>query len=173
MGDFYVSLKGDDDVLSIGLNRAVDLLAQAPRKGGGGRMLGDHPDDGKPVRVRSGRFGPYVEHAGIRANLAASMSAETLTLNDALPLLAAKTAKTGKTGKAAKPAKTAAEAAVKPKAATAASRRPAGAAASAAQPVNPKSTRTGRKKPGAASEAAVDAPVSNAGRRRPRQAGSG
>jgi DNA topoisomerase-1 len=102
----------DDDVLTIGLNRAVALIAEAPA-GAKATALGDHPGDGKPVTLRAGRFGPYVQHGGLRATLPKAVAAETLTLEAALALLTAKAAKGGKKrpGKAAarkKPAKGAA-----------------------------------------------------------------
>ena len=90
----YVSLK-DDDVLSIGLNRAVALIAEAPA-GAKATTLGDHPDDGKPVTVRAGRFGPYAQHGALRATLPKSVEPETMTLDAAVALLAAKAAKGGK-----------------------------------------------------------------------------
>lgn len=105
MGDVYVSLKGDDDVLSIGLNRAVDLLAKAATGKKPGRVLGNHPADDKPVRLRPGRYGAYVEHGATRATIPASLDEPTLTLEAAVELLATKAAKAGSTGKAAKPAK--------------------------------------------------------------------
>ncbi|HRK96565.1 MAG TPA: type I DNA topoisomerase, partial [Rhodospirillales bacterium] len=49
MGDLYVSLRGDDDVLSVGLNRAVDLVANAAKRRTPGKPVGEHPDDGKPI----------------------------------------------------------------------------------------------------------------------------
>jgi DNA topoisomerase-1 len=103
MGDHYVSLKGDDDVLTIGLNRAVDLFARSPKKAAG-RVVGAHPADGKPVKVKSGRYGTYVEHGSTRATLPADRSADSLSLGDAVALLAAKEGKAGtarptKTGK--------------------------------------------------------------------------
>ncbi len=93
-GGTYVSLK-EDDVLSIGLNRAVALLADAPRRAAG-RVVGTHPGDGKDVTLRSGRYGPYVQHGGLRATLPKDTSDESLTLETALELLAAKAAKGGK-----------------------------------------------------------------------------
>jgi DNA topoisomerase-1 len=92
MGDLFVSLKGDDDVLTVGLNRAVDLIDEATRSGRAGQILGSHPGDGKPVRVRKGRFGAFVEHAGTRASLPKGVSPESVTLADALALLATKSA---------------------------------------------------------------------------------
>jgi DNA topoisomerase-1 len=101
-GGTYVSLK-EDDVLSIGLNRAVSLLADAPRRAAG-KVVGSHPEDGKDVTVRSGRYGPYVQHGGLRATLPKDTSAESLSLESALQLLTAKAAKGGRKGakKAAK-----------------------------------------------------------------------
>jgi len=92
--DTYVSLKGDDDVLSLGLNRAVALLADASNKKGKGKALGNHPADGKPVMLKAGRYGPYVEHGKIRASLPKGVSEETVDLDQAVPILAAKSANT-------------------------------------------------------------------------------
>ncbi len=91
----YVSLKGDDDVLTIGLNRAMHLLAQKPRKAAP-KLLGQHPDDGRPVTLREGRWGPYVQHGKLMATLPKGTDAKAVTLDDALPVLAAKAAKKGK-----------------------------------------------------------------------------
>jgi len=98
-GDAYKSLPKDEDpllVLTIGLNRAVDLLAQ---QGGGrtrmaARALGDGPD-GKPVTLKDGRFGPYVEHVKARATVpkADRENLESLTLERALELIRLKAEK--------------------------------------------------------------------------------
>ena len=106
----FVSLKGDDDVLSIGLNRAVTLLAES--KGGGSgvlRELGEHPDDGKPVTLNRGRFGPYVKHGSTMASLRKANDPDTMTLDDALVLIAAK-AERAASGKGKAKGKTAAKA---------------------------------------------------------------
>ena len=66
MGGVFGSLDRDDDVLAIGLNRAVDLLA---KKLASVRALGPHPADKEPVLVRKGRFGPYAQHGKTVANL--------------------------------------------------------------------------------------------------------
>ena len=87
----YVSLR-DDDVLTIGLNRAVTLVAEAPEKAGA-VPLGTHPVDGKPVALREGRYGPYVQHGTLRATLPKAVRAEGLTLETAVEILAAKSAK--------------------------------------------------------------------------------
>jgi DNA topoisomerase-1 len=99
-GDAYKSLRGDDDVLTIGLNRAVVLLAE-PSKGGRrtppGKTLGNHPADGAPITLHSGRYGPYVRHGKTLASLPGGSDPDALTLDDAVALLAAKAAK-GKGG---------------------------------------------------------------------------
>ncbi|MDB5435397.1 MAG: topA, partial [Phenylobacterium sp.] len=72
----YANLTGADEVFDVGLNRAVVLLAEK-RAGGPGRRgeaaalkdLGAHPADGAPVRVLSGRYGPYIKHGATNANV--------------------------------------------------------------------------------------------------------
>ena len=91
----YRSLPRGESVLEVGLNRAVVLIAE--KKGGAQvlRELGAHPDGGEPVSLRSGRYGPYVQHRRVRASLPKGASADELTLDDAVKLLAAKAAKGG------------------------------------------------------------------------------
>ena len=106
-GSTYRSLTEGDDVLTIGLNRAVTLIAEAPKRGAAaGRPLGDHPDDGNPVTQGKGRFGPYVKHLKLYASIPSDIDPETVTLEQALPLLAAqaekKAQKAGKKPAAAK-----------------------------------------------------------------------
>ena len=86
-------------MLSIGLNRAVTILAEA--KPSGGREVGTHPDDGKPIKVQKGRFGPYVKHGKTNATLPRDLEMDDITLEQALALIAAKIAKSG--AKATKP----------------------------------------------------------------------
>ncbi len=106
-GDAYASLGPEDDVLTIGLNRAVTVWAEKPPRGRGsgraqtsGRALGDHPEDGKPVEVRDGRYGPYVRHGKLNATIPSTIAPETVTLDEAVELLAAKAAKAGGRGRA-------------------------------------------------------------------------
>ena len=93
----YTSLPSADDVLTVGMNRAVDLLAESAKKAG--RLLGEHPAGGQ-VHVKAGRFGPYVEHNKLRATLGKAHDVTEITLETALKLLAAKMAKGGNTKKA-------------------------------------------------------------------------
>ncbi|MBT5308861.1 MAG: type I DNA topoisomerase, partial [Rhodospirillaceae bacterium] len=93
----YLSLKGDDDVLTIGINRAIDLIEAAPKKDPP-IILGDHPKSKKPVSIRSGRWGKYVGHGMVRANIPKGTDPEKLSLEEAVALVDAK-AGTGKGGK--------------------------------------------------------------------------
>jgi DNA topoisomerase-1 len=98
----YKSLTDGDDVLTVGLNRAVDLIAQAPVKVPA-KALGDHPDDGKPITIHSGRYGPYVQHLKIRATLPKDIAEDSITLLQAVELIKAKATKSGAAPKAKKP----------------------------------------------------------------------
>ncbi|MBT5433319.1 MAG: type I DNA topoisomerase, partial [Rhodospirillaceae bacterium] len=96
-GKGYVSIPKDDDVLSIGLNRAVVLIAEKAAKGPGqGRAapplkeLGEHPDDQAAVEVKKGRYGPYVAHKRTFASLPKGVEPEDVTMEMALELLAKK-----------------------------------------------------------------------------------
>ncbi len=117
----YVSIPRGDDVLEIGLNRAVVLIAE--KKGGRAagplKELGAHPGDGKPVTVHSGRYGPYVKHGRTMASLPKGQEPEAATLEAALALLEQKKAAGGKTSARKAPA---GKAAAKPKAAAGAGR---------------------------------------------------
>jgi DNA topoisomerase-1 len=105
-GDRYQSLPAEDDVLTVGLNRAVALLAAAkPRKRPQGRELGRHPADDKPVVLRSGRYGPYVSHQRASVSLPKDMDPDKVTLEEAVALLAAKAEKAKAEKGEAKPAK--------------------------------------------------------------------
>lgn len=111
-GNTYRSIPADEDVLSIGLNRAVTLLAEAPaRRGGGapGKEIGAHPEDGKPITLHSGRYGPYLRHVRIIASLPKDLAPEAVTLDKAVELLAAKAKSGGRKSAKKAPAKTAAK----------------------------------------------------------------
>jgi DNA topoisomerase-1 len=93
-GTAYKSLGADDDVLTIGINRAVDLLADVKgRRSQPGRTVGDHPGDAKPITLHSGRYGPYLRHGKTLASLPKSANADALTLEEAVSILAAQVEK--------------------------------------------------------------------------------
>jgi len=87
MGAIFGSLDKDDDILSVGLNRAVDVIA---RKMASQRVIGLHPKGGETVQVRKGRFGPYVQHGQTVANLPRGVMMDDITLPEAVALLAEK-----------------------------------------------------------------------------------
>jgi len=89
----FASLSGTDEVFTVGINRAVDLLA-SQKKGRAQaevlKELGAHPEDGAPVQVLNGRYGPYIKHQKTNAPMPKGRTAEELTLAEAVPLLAAR-----------------------------------------------------------------------------------
>jgi DNA topoisomerase-1 len=107
VGSAYTSLGPDEDILSIGLNRAVTVIKEKPPKQRGAavtalRELGAHPEDGNPVSLFKGRYGPYVKHGRVNASLPKTETEESITLEKAVELLAARAAKGKKPRKAAK-----------------------------------------------------------------------
>ncbi len=98
----FANLDSVEEVFSVGLNRAVSLIAEKKAGGGRGRgratpkalkALGEHPTDGGPITVRDGRYGPYVNHGKINATLPKDVDPQSVTMEVALELLAAKAAK--------------------------------------------------------------------------------
>ncbi|WP_367160655.1 type I DNA topoisomerase [Kozakia baliensis] len=87
MGAIYGTLDADDDVLTVGLNRAIDSLA---KKLASIRNLGPHPKDKELVMIRKGRFGPYVQHGQTIANLPKGQEMDSVTMEEALALLTEK-----------------------------------------------------------------------------------
>jgi DNA topoisomerase I len=113
-GKTFKSLAQDDDVLTIGLNRAVVLLGEPAGERRRGpqlvRELGEHPEGGGAVGLYRGRYGPYVSHDGVFASLPRTADPDTFSLDQAVPLLATQRMKAKgrkrKTGRsAAAPAK--------------------------------------------------------------------
>jgi DNA topoisomerase I len=106
----FKSIPKSDSVYEIDLPRALEVLAmeRAPRGADSAasllKDLGAHPEDGKPITVRSGRYGPYVKHGTTNATLPKDITPEEITLDEALALIAARVAK----GPAKKPARKAA-----------------------------------------------------------------
>ncbi|MEY4555878.1 MAG: hypothetical protein RL093_997, partial [Pseudomonadota bacterium] len=96
----YANVADIDEVFDIGLNRAVVLLAEkrAGKFAGRGaataplKDLGAHPETSEPVHVMAGRFGPYVKSGKINATLPKGTAPEDLTMEQAIPLLAARAA---------------------------------------------------------------------------------
>lgn len=111
-GSTFASLKKEDDVLRVGLARALELLAEKTQKSRALRTLGEHPETKQPVEIFEGRYGPYVKHGKTNASLPKDRTPESLTMEEALDLLEARAA----SGKAK--GKSKAKGTGKPKAAT-------------------------------------------------------
>ena len=96
----YANLDSVEEVFSVGPNRAISLLAE---KRSGGRRgasaalkeLGEHPAAGGAITVRSGRYGPYVNHGKLNATLPRNLKPEDVTVEQAVELLAEKESKAG------------------------------------------------------------------------------
>lgn len=106
----FTTLPPTEDLLTIGINRAVDVLARAPVKAGAAeplKSLGAHPDDGAEVVILKGRYGPYIKHGKINAPIPRDETPESLTLALAVELLAARAGAGGgkKSGAKAKASK--------------------------------------------------------------------
>jgi DNA topoisomerase-1 len=114
----YVRLEPGDDVFTIGMNRALALLAEPPKgrraaaSAGPLREVGPHPQDQEPITIHAGRFGPYVKHGKLNASLPKAVTPETLTIEQAVQLLAQRAEKVAQgggkppaRGKAAAPAR--------------------------------------------------------------------
>jgi DNA topoisomerase-1 len=121
----YANLPTVDEVFEVGLNRAVAVLAE--KRAGGGRRaraepaaiaeLGPHPADGELVRVLSGRYGPYIKHGAVNANVPRGADPAKVTLEEAVKVLAERAANGGGKRKGARRAKAAPAKASAPKAA--------------------------------------------------------
>ncbi|MDC0533273.1 type I DNA topoisomerase [Candidatus Pelagibacter sp.] len=79
-----------EEIFSIGLNRAITLIAEAKP----GRMsssiikdLGEHPEDKKPVRVMKGQYGPYIKYKSLNATIPEEKDPTELTMEEALILI--------------------------------------------------------------------------------------
>jgi DNA topoisomerase-1 len=146
-GSVYANIPDVEEVFTIGMNRAVEVLAQkaAGRRGtsapaGPLKVLGAHPDGGD-VQVMPGKYGPYVKWEKVNATLPKGMEPEAVTLEEALALIAEKAGKGGK--KKAAPKKGAAKAAPKKAAAkTTAAKKPAAKKPAAKKPAAKKPAKT-------------------------------
>jgi len=114
-GRVYANLPEVDEVFIVGMNRAVELLAQKASRGAGRgaaakplKELGEHPQDGGPVAVMEGRYGPYVKWDKVNATLPKGVEPSDVTMEMAVELIAEKAAKKGR-GRKTAPKKTAAK----------------------------------------------------------------
>jgi DNA topoisomerase I len=95
----YANLDAADEVFTIGINRAVDILAQKKAKGfsrpkpGALKDLGPHPEGGGNIQVMSGRYGAYVKFGKVNATLPKDIEPQAITLDEAIALIAARAGK--------------------------------------------------------------------------------
>ena len=152
-GKTYASLEAGDEVYTVGLNRAVTLIAEKIAKGPSrrfgadpGKEIGDYPARGGKIMLKKGRYGAYVTIDGINATIPDSIEPEKLTIEEAIALIEERAAKTG--GKPKRAAKKAAK--KKPAKAAAAN----GAAESEAPAKKPATKKAAAKKATPKKEAA-------------------
>jgi len=104
----FASLKDPEDVFNLGLNHAVALLAEAKKKKGAAatpiKELGNHPEDGEPINVYDGRYGPYVKHKKVNATIPKDKDPKSVTLEEAIALIKARATK-GKKAPVKRPVK--------------------------------------------------------------------
>jgi len=105
----YANLKDPEEVFTLGMNRAVELIAEKIANPGRGRTaqkalkeLGEHPSEGGPVNVMEGRYGPYVKWGKINATIPKEMDPATIDMDAAVAMIAEKAAKAPKKKAAAK-----------------------------------------------------------------------
>ncbi|HJW41408.1 MAG TPA: type I DNA topoisomerase, partial [Rhizomicrobium sp.] len=137
----YASLESPEDVFTVGLNRAVDLIAEKkanPRTRRGPQALKELGNDpsGTPIKLMKGRYGPYVTDGSTNATVPDADNAEAITLEQALALIADRAAKGGTKKK--KKVKAAPKAKKEPKAKKTAAEKPSAA---------PKKKAPAKKKP--------------------------
>jgi DNA topoisomerase-1 len=157
----YVNLDSIEEVFTVGLNRAVTLLAEKRAGGGKSRFqrnapkvlkaLGEHPSEGGPVQVLEGRYGPYVTHNKVNATMPRGKDPASLTLDEAVALIAERVAngggkKTKKAPKVAKPKATKAAKSDKADAAAPAKRKAAKPAAKKSASAKPAAKKLAKAK---------------------------
>ncbi|WP_371056274.1 type I DNA topoisomerase [Rhodosalinus sp. K401] len=98
-GKKYANLSSVEEVFEIGQNRAVEVLAQKKTRGASTakplKELGEHPENGGPIAVMDGRYGPYVKWERVNATLPKGTDPADVTLDMAVKLVAEKAAKKG------------------------------------------------------------------------------
>ena len=118
-GKQYASLESADDVFTVGLNRAVTLLAEKKASSRARRgpeplkELGASPAGGAMIKLMRGRYGPYVTDGSVNATLPRNVEPLSVTLDQAVALIAEREARGGVSKKPAKPKKSAKKAAAK------------------------------------------------------------
>jgi DNA topoisomerase I len=108
-GKDYRSLKATDSVLTVSLERALELLAE-PKKGRASsgkskaalKELGAHPEDGEPVNIYDGPYGAYIKHGKTNVSIPEGKTVEDMTMDIAVELLSSKASTSKSTRKTTK-----------------------------------------------------------------------
>ena len=95
-GSTFASLTKEDDVLSVELDRALELIIKKESRNKPIRTLGQHPESGELVEIFDGRYGPYVKHKRTNASIPKNVAPESVSMDEAVELLAKKAAGKGK-----------------------------------------------------------------------------
>ena len=89
----YANLQNVDELFTIGLNRAVDLIEEKranPGRGRGSKVikeLGNHPKDKKPIKLMDGKYGPYVKHGKLNVSIPKEKNIDDIDMDIAIDLL--------------------------------------------------------------------------------------
>jgi DNA topoisomerase-1 len=90
----FASLRKSDHVLDVKLDRALELLKKKKnkksRKNNVIKELGDHPENGKKVRVMTGRYGPYIKYGKTNISLPDDFDPEDVNMDIAVQLITEK-----------------------------------------------------------------------------------
>ncbi len=146
----YANLESVEEVFTVGINRAVTVIADK-KAGKGGRFgraaprqvlkdLGEHPAEGGKIEVLNGRYGPYVTHNKINANVPRGRDPASLSVDEAVALLAERAAKGPSKGRTAQRNRKTAKADA-PKSARASAEKPAKVSTKRAKPKAGKAAR--------------------------------
>jgi DNA topoisomerase-1 len=150
----YTKLKDAMEALEIGINHAVQKIAEADARRKGPRQraelkvlreIGKHPEDGEAIQVIDGRYGPYLKHGATNAPIPRGTEVDAVTMDMAVEAIASRAKKGGgKKKKATAPKKTSgAKKAAAPKAEKPKAEKPA--AKKAAKKAAPKKKAAAKK----------------------------
>ena len=95
----FASLTAGDDVLTIGLDRALELIGKKEARNKPLRTLGPHPETGEIVEIFEGRYGPYIKHQRTNASIPKNTAPEAISMEEAVSLLVKKAASKGRWGR--------------------------------------------------------------------------
>jgi len=151
-GKTYANLESVDEVFTVGMNRAVELLANKKTRGRAAakplKELGEHPQAGGPVAVMEGRYGPYVKWEKVNATLPKGADPQAVTMEEAVALIAEKQGKSGRKPPAKKAAPKSAEKGAAKSGTKASSAKPAAAKKAPARKPAAKKPAAGKASPG-------------------------